>query len=344
LASNEWTVRGALYRDQGGSIDLSPANYVGSLYSGQTLRFTGGPSLSMVTAGGPKPTWQDEIAAGYEREFGRTLTFSGRFLYRDLGGVLEDVSPLSVSDYEAGQPQQLVLANPSAKLNVFGPNVRFFDPQRTYKAMELVMSKRFKANGQVFASYRLSKLSGNYEGLFRSDAGLLAPYMSSSFDFTNSDGRLLDQARTGDLPLDRRHSLKLFGNYQFDTRWLKNLNLGAAWNIESGTPISKYMAHPAYDRPGELLTGDRGALGRTDWTFPVDLHADYTWKVIEGKNLKLVADLFNVFNQKRLIRVDQNFQLERYTANPDFLKPNTANYAYPYQVPFHARLGVRFEF
>jgi hypothetical protein len=335
ITANQQAVRGALYRDQGGSVDLSPANYIGG--SGQTLRFTGRLTNALVVARDPSPGYQDEIAAGYEREFGRTFTFSGRFLWRDLRRVLEDVAPISVSEYEAGVPQQLMLVNPSAKN-------WFFDPERTYKAMELVMTKRFGANWQTFASYRLAKLSGNYEGLFRSDAGLLAPYMSTMFDFANTDGRLLDQARTGVLPLDRRHSLKLFGNYQFTNRWLKNLNVGGAWNIESGTPISRYMAHPAYNIPGEVISGSRGALGRTDWTYPVDIHADYTWKVAEGKNVKFVADLFNLFNQKRLVHVDQNFQLSKFTANPDFLKPNTVNFAYPYQVPFHARLGVRFEF
>lgn len=344
FASPEWTVRGALYRDQGGTIDLSPANYIGNLYSAQALRFTGGPSLPMLIAGDPKPTYQDEITAGYEREFGRTLTFSGRFLWRDLRRAFEDVSTLTVSEYEAGRSQQLALTNPSAKLAVFGPGVRFFDPERTYKAMELVMTKRFATNWQTFASYRLAKLTGNYEGLYPSEAGLLSPLMSTMFDFTNADGRLLDVGRTGVLPLDRRHSLKLFSNYQFTGGWLNNLNVGAAWNIASGTPLTKYMANPAYNIPGVLPVGERGALGRTDWTYPVDLHADYTWKVAENRQVKFVADFFNVFNQKSLVRVDQNFQLDKFTANPDFLKPNTLNFASPYQVPFHARLGIRFEF
>lgn len=335
ITANQQSVRGVLYRDQAGNVDLSPANYLGGPW--QTLRFTGRQTNALIVARDPSPGYQDEITAGYEHQFGRTMTFSGRFVWRDLRRVLDDVAPISVSEYEAGVPQQLLLVNPSAKN-------WFYDPERTYKAMELVVTKRFGANWQTYANYRLAKLEGNYEGLFRTDSGLLAPYMSTMFDFTNTDGRLLDQARTGVLPLDRRHSLKLFGNYQFTDRWLRNLNLGAGWKIESGTPISRYMAHPAYNLPGAVLSGSRGALGRTDWTYPFDLHADYTCKVAEGKNLKFVADFFNLFNQKRVVHVDQNFQLDRFTANPDFLKPNTLNFAYPYQVPFHARLGIRFEF
>jgi hypothetical protein len=345
--SGESWVRGAAYRDTGGTIDLSPANYLG----GATLLFSGAPGMFIAPVGGARAPYQDELTAGYEREFGRTLTFSGRFIRRDLRRVLEDVSPLSLTQFESGMTQRLLLANPSRKLDLFGgpagPDGRpdgFADPRRAYTAMELVASKRFGTNWQTFANYRLSKLTGNYEGLYFAGSGMLAPNLSPLFDFTNTDGRMSDQFRGGVLPLDRRHALKLFTSYQFSEGWLKRLSIGGGWNIESGTPISRYMAHPAYNTPGSLLSGSRGSLGRTGWTYPVDFHADYTWQIAEGKNVKFVADLFNAFNQKTLIRVDQNFQLDKFTPNPDFLKPNTAGFANPYQTPFHARLGVRFEF
>ena len=64
----------------------------------------------------------------------------------------------------------------------------------------------------------------------------------------------------------------------------------------------------------------------------------------ERMRLKFVADLFNITNQTRVLRVDQYSELDGGTPNADFLKPDTINFAYPYQVPFHARLAVRFEF
>src|SRR5207247_6392159 len=125
-----------------------------------------------------------------------------------------DGAPLSMTDYGAGSTQQLLLSNPSANLRQCGAGARFYDPERTYKAMELVANKRFGTHWQTFASYRLSRLSGNYEGLYRSDTGLLTPYTSTAFDFTNSDGRLLDQARTGVLPLERPQPPTRFGLHQ----------------------------------------------------------------------------------------------------------------------------------
>jgi hypothetical protein len=294
---------------------------------------------------------------------------SSRFVYRHLRRIIEDISGINVTQNLAGVPQQYVISNPSASLDIFQnafpchagePNCDagtgftaitnplgadsvpdgFPNPSRIYKAMELIVSKRFSANWQLFANYRLSKLYGNFEGSFRNDNGQQDPNISSMFDFTNSDNKLADQFIPGVLPTDRRHQLKLFTNYQW-----RNLNFGLSWLAQSGTPISKFLAHPVYDNSGEIPSGGRGALGRTGWNFPVDLHADYTVPFGEQKRLKFVADLFNIFNQRKVTRVDQNFELDSTTPNPDFLKPNMLDFPfYPYMTPFHARLAVRFEF
>ena len=79
------------------------------------------------------------------------------------------------------------------------------------------------------------------------------------------------------------------------------------------------MDHPVYQNSGELpicpdLTftcsgGPRGALGRTAWAFPFNAHLDYTWKLTERMRLKFVADMFNLFNQQQIVRVNQNYEV-----------------------------------
>lgn len=371
--SFESSIRGAWYKDQTGTIDLSPANYVGNSIAGQKITTSGGPDALTLVAGGTKSEYQDEVVAGYEHEFGQGFTFSSRFVYRHMRRIIEDVSGINVTQNENGVEQQYVVANPSAKLDIFknafpctatasgcdpstgytagggallsdGISDGFPNPSRVYQAMELMLTKRMSKNWQMFTSYRLAKLWGNFEGSFRNDNGQQDPNISSLFDFTNSDNRLADQFRPGVLPPDRRHQWKLFTNYQFSEGPLKNLNFGGTWNVQTGTPISKLMAHPAYDNAGEIPVGGRGALGRTDATFPLDFHADYTVKVGEKRRVKFVADLFNLFNQKRITRVHQWAELSAGTPNPDFLKPDLNSYSYPYQVPFRARLAIRFEF
>ncbi len=190
----------------------------------------------------------------------------------------------------------------------------FPNPSRIYKSMEIVVSKRFSTNVQFYGSYVLSKLDGNFPGSFRPDNGQTDPNISSLFDFTNSDGLLTGQDTPGVLPTDRRHQFKLFGNYQW-----RGFNFGAGWTPTSGTPITQLMDHPVYQNSGELpicpdLTftcsgGPRGALGRTAWAFPFNAHLDYTWKLTERMRLKFVADMFNLFNQQQIVRVNQNYEV-----------------------------------
>jgi len=364
--SFESGIRGNLYKDQGpGAVpDLSAANFIGG-----TLAQSGGPGNLTFVAGGTKAEYQDEVVGGFEHEFSNSFTFSSRFVYRHMRRIIEDVSGINVTQNNAGVVQQYVVANPSASLDIFknavpctigtkgcDPTTGFTDigsnplgsdgvsdgfpnPYRIYKAMELIISKRFSTNFQVYASYRLSKLYGNFEGSFRNDNGQQDPNISSLFDFTNSDGMLGFQALPGILPANRTHQFKAFSNYQW-----RHFNVGAAWVIQSGTPITKFGAHPAYDNAGEIPLGPRGSVGNTDPTFPLDLHGDYTWKFGEKKSVKFIADLFNVFNQKRVIRVDQFFELNSTTLNPDYLKPDNQVFSYPYQRPFNARLAIRFDF
>ncbi len=310
--SFESSVRGALYNDKGaGSApDLSAANFIGG-----NITPSGGAGNLTFVAGGTRAQYQDEVIGGYEHDFSNNFTFSGRFVYRHIRRIIEDVSGINVTQNLAGVVQQYVVANPSASLDIFknaypcdpgsagcadtgytdigenplgsdGVSDGFPNPSRIYKAMELIVSKRFSTNLQLYANYRLSKLYGNFEGSFRNDNGQQDPNISSLFDFTNSDGRLGYQAIPGVLPPNRTHQFKFFGNYQW-----KAFNFGASWVIQSGTPITNLGAHPAYDNEGEIPLGPRGSLGNTDVTFPIDLHADYTVSLGERMRLKFVADL-----------------------------------------------------
>lgn len=318
-----------------------------------------------VIYGGTKAQYQEEIVAGIERELGSGLVVTARFIHRNLKRILEDISGVTVEANEAGVPQQFVLSNPSAALDIFhnpvpcssGSNCNtedydpgytydsgnlgsdgkpdlFPDPRRVYKAFELAAEKRFGNNWSLMANYRLAKLFGNYEGLFRNDNGQSDPNITSLFDFLYSSA-LGDQFKVGVLPTDRRHIANFYGNYLFRNR----LNLGVGWNVMSGTPLSKFMAHPAYLNAGEVPIGGRGAFGRTPTQNYWDVKTEYTLPLQGDRHkLKLAADLFNVFNRKSITEIDQNAELSAGTENKDFLKPLTAHR------PFYARFSIRLEF
>ena len=375
--SFESSAIGELYKDPGAGAapDLSTANYI----TGGKITLQGGPDALTLINPGTRAQYQDEIVGGYEREFGRGFTFSGRFVYRELKRILEDISGINVTQALAGSNQQYVISNPSASLDIFkngnpctsGPSCDtntgytlgggdlgkdgqadgFSNPSRVYKAMELIVSKRLSSNFQVYASYRLSKLYGNFEGSFRNDNDQSDPNISSLFDFTNTDGLLGYQQAAGILPNNRTHQAKIYSNYAW-----KGFNFGASWLIQSGNPLTALAAHPAYQNAGEIPLQPRGSLGNLPVTFPLDLHADYTRKIGEKRRVKAVVDLFNVGNQTRATAINTFTQLNGGVTNadgspnlttinnPDYLKPGTNVFAYPYQTPFYARMALRFEF
>ena len=368
---------GVFYADPGPGkpANTDPSQFLSSI-SGTTGLTGASPT---IIYGGTGSQYQDEIVGGYEHEFSDSFTVSARFTYRHLLRVLEDEQGTNITQgYDvysypdalaAGAGVPYVIGNPSAKQDIFqnqtrcsGPNSAtcidgwtppngtpgpdgvpdgFPNPSRIYKAMEIVVSRRFSTNFQFYGSYVLSKLYGNYEGNYRADNGQIDPNISSMFDFTNTDGGLNYQYAAGVLPTDRRHQVKLYGTYT-----LGKVNLGLAWNIQSGSPITGYLDHPVYTNAGEIPNGPRGAYGRTPWDFPLNLHADYTLKLGETKALKFGADLFNVMNRSERYYVDQYKELDGSpgTPNPDFLLPTFHEVSTGYAPPFSARLMVRFEF
>jgi len=381
--SFETSVIGAYYKNPGPGAqpDLSPANWCGASTNpcgvgipGGRLSFQGSPDDLTLVAGGTGAEYQDEVVAGYEKEFANKFTFSGRFVYRHMRRIIEDISGINVTQANAGVPQQYVVGNPSATYDIFhnftpctsGPNCDpdtgyndlntpvlgsdgipdgFPNASRIYKSMELVVSRRFSSGLQLFANYTLSKLYGNFQGSFRGDNSQTDPNISSLFDFTNSDGLLSGQFTPGVLPTDRTHQFKFFGNYTW-----KNANFGLSWRITSGSPLSKLLDHPVYLNAGEVPVGQRGTFGRTDTQYPLDFHADYTWKLKERATVKFLADLFDIGNTTWVQYVDQGYELGNSpgTLNPDFFKPGGTNSngqtRDAYTRPFYARLGVRFEF
>ena len=100
----------------------------------------------------------------------------------------------------------------------------------------------------VLASYRYSRLRGNYEGFFREDNGQSDPGITSLYDFPTNDPNFTrsaarssaiaatsaSSAQDGPLPLDRPHQVKISGNYSFNN----GLGIGVGLNLGSGKPLT----------------------------------------------------------------------------------------------------------
>jgi len=221
----------------------------------------------------------------------------------------------------------------------------FPDPIRNYKAVEIELNKRFSNGWQLLTNWRIATLRGNFEGHFRNDNGQTDPGISSLFDFTAGEFNLLgDQFAVGLLNTDRHHIVNIFGNYVLGgsgkdyLKRLHGLNAGFGIHMETGVPVSQFLAHPAYLNPGEVPLGGRGKLGRTPFFAQLDLHFDYPWKLSERARLSLVTDLFNVTNSRRIRTINQFIESTAGQLNPDFKNPAS------YRNPFSLRLGVKLDF
>ncbi len=189
-----------------------------------------------------KMSYISEFIVGIEREILPKTSLGVRYIYRDIGRVLEDEANCPSVGYFLPQTASgacanvsYILTNPSSATQISPAaiaafpafsSVSFADPVHIYKAVEVTLNHRLSNHWSGLASYRWSRLRGNYEGFYRDDNGQSDPGISSLYDFpqndptytsigTPQDGFQGDIRYQGDpngiLPLDRPNQFKLFG-------------------------------------------------------------------------------------------------------------------------------------
>jgi outer membrane receptor protein involved in Fe transport len=384
---NDLAARALSADDGFSRIDYFDANLTRPVPAGfVTQTPTGAPTTTHVILLGTgaddidpnaKLSYTNEVVVGFEREIMPRTTFGVRYVFRNMPRVLEDISDCPMAAYELPQTASVpcgnvyVLTNPSTA-SVVNPqaialypafaNVHFDNPVHKYNAIEFTMNKRGN-NWTGAASYSYSTLRGNFEGFYRDDNGQSDPAISSLYDFptndptyvqfypkTSGDIRLLGDPN-GILPLDRPHKIKLYGNYSF----MNGVNLGVNIRLNSGKPLTPMAANPVYDSEGEIPVAARGTgiqtidgfLTRTPFESQVDLQAAWAYHMAGNRRLTLMADIFNLFNNRQVTSYDQNTELSAGTPNLDFGKPvNSLLSGTPpqYNAPFSMRIGARFEF
>jgi Carboxypeptidase regulatory-like domain len=356
----------------------------GVLAAGATRHFIfagGGASDIDPTS---KSTYQDEFAGGVEFEATRGLNIGARYVHRTIPRVLEDIGSAAFVLYDLGLTGDVLytITNPregypvadSADLTAFGfgngPVGAFEDPVHKYDAIEVTANKSFSNNWALVASYRWSKLKGNFEGFFRNDNGQSDPAITSLFDFPTNDPTYTGIGvplfgYSGDvrylgctlgcdvLPNDRTHQLKLYATYTWS-----NLNLGMGFNFGSGAPLTRLAANPNYYSGGEIPQDPRGTgidtlnenfapngfRTKVDSDIRFDFHTDYTFKFGDQQRLVVMADVFNLFNRQTPINYDNWTEIGGFTPNPDYGSPKQGGGTLSqFATPRQLRIGARFE-
>jgi outer membrane receptor protein involved in Fe transport len=276
-----------------------------------------------------KAQYLDELVIGVEYEVLEDLRVGLSYQNRQLGRVIEDMSPDGASTYFLANPASFSADDEAAligqihqhdndadamsvssvrsqlinRLNAFRYSRKFDPPSRTYNAVQLTATKRFSRSFMLQGSYTYQRDEGNYPGLYAPDHAQLDPNITSQYDLLPHMAN-----RFGPLPYDRPHSFKLDGYYTFDLREKGRVTAGARFRLQSGIPYTAlgYATQTQYG-PLESFLLPRGAGGRTAFQANADLHIAYARKLNAHLELELFFELFNVFNNQTEITVDQDY-------------------------------------
>ena len=309
-----------------------------------------------ITAHELDPMYQDEYILGFQTRLGEHMSGGVRGIYRNLVRAIDDTCDWRlVRDWglENGftesadgvfiAPEDKTAASQMAFLNPGFVGCRLYNPgqdatfsmdvngdgtfeeveldaddlgpkaRRTYKAAEFFFEGSWD---RLFlqGSYTWAKSMGNSEGGVNSNLGQTDTGTTIDFDYPE-----LMIGSYGYLPNDRRHSLKLFGNFDINEQW----SIGANLLVQSGRPVSclgvygddptgyQNRYYSCSDEAGTPVvspgTGGgvrdngedvipRGSYARTPWMRNLDLNVAFKPRFGDGK-LTLKMDVFNVFNE-----------------------------------------------
>ena len=276
-----------------------------------------------------KPMYQDEFILGTQFQLTDSLSAGVRMIKRDLKSTLEDVAidaalneyaaANGYEDFEAGGFDYYVLTNPGSGMKVdidmdgdgvpetvelTAEQLGYPKSTRKYSAVEFFFERAWDGVWFLQGSYTWSRSHGNNEGYVRSDNGQTDAGLTTLFDQPG----LLDGA-SGFLPNDRRHTVKVFGAWQFAQEWKASAN--ASWS--TGRPINCFGNHPTDEFAAEYgsesfycggVLVPRGTVGRTDNVFNLDLGLEYRpqWA---SKRLALGFKANNVLNRHSVVEVNE---------------------------------------
>lgn len=221
--------------------------------------------------------------------------------------------------------------------------------KRTYKAVEFF----FEGHWDKFfvqGSYTWSKSSGTFEGGVKSDIGQDDTGTTQDFDYPE-----LQMGAAGYLPNDRRHSFKLFGNYEINDEWSAGFNflvqsgrpqscLGIYGDDPTGYRNSYFSCDTGLGVPSwggrvnnGTTQGNRGDYGRTPWMRNLDLNMAYSPNWAKGLTMKV--DVFNVLNEHTPLSV-----WERGESRTGLPMYDTHLIPTSFQSPRSVRFMVQYEF
>jgi hypothetical protein len=233
----------------------------------------------------------DEVVAGAEYEVLPNARVGINYTYRNLVRTVEDMSNDDGNTYFIGNPGE-------------GIGDTFPKAKRTYHGVTVSFTKTFSDLWQAQASYTWSRLTGNYDGLYRPEDGQLDPNLNSTFDLK---ALLLNQ--DGNLSADITHTIKLFAAKEWPVLPTFSVTTGLSFTANSGPPIN-YLGAQVFYGPGQAYILERGSGGRLPWVTSLDARVSLNFRISKDSTVIASFEGFNLFNSQRPLTVDQNYTFD----------------------------------
>lgn len=288
--------------------------------------------LDINTFGGIDPNLkamrQSEFSLNFERDLGRNMVFSARYVRKNVDHAIEDVGVLNPEGSEI-----YIIGNPGEGLVsqfLGSQDLQSLKPKRLYNALEFRLDRRFANSFYFNLNYTYSRLTGNYAGLASSDEsyetadGRNSPNVNRNFDLPVAGYTVSGGPDNGKLATDRPHVVKFSGAYslnwdRFGYRTNSNTTEFQVFStLQSGTPLTTRVDVLGI---GTVVLDRRGDLGRTEMYSQTDFALRHRMRFGNDNRFTLVfeTDILNLFNQKNELSRNQSISLDSFDiTDPDF--------------------------
>ena len=264
----------------------------------------------------------DEWTAGIERELTKDVRLSVTGVWRQdkniQGSVYPDArwEPTEVENGVTGQPITVYnwanqeesettprLTNPDgfAYLDPDGNVLGRARAERKYKALMLMLDKRFSDRWQGRISYVLSKAEGSIDNSGANTFGASTVFQTPTRALINAYGRPV---------YDRTHEVKVYGTWQIPKI---EVGLNAYYRFLSGTNWTPYQRYSSRLLNYPLSSGRQPLLEprgnrQLDNESYLDLRIEKTFKVGAGSDrIAVYADVQNLFNAGTVIDANERY-------------------------------------
>ncbi len=196
---------------------------------------------------------------------------------------------------------------------------------RTYQAVQFTANKRFARRWFFAGSYTLSRLRGNYVGLYDADNDQRNPNQSTQYD---APGIMVN--RNGPLPNDRPHLIRLDGYYT-QPFGHSSLTAGLGFCRPFGSAVERLGRLRV---PGQTTThtssradpwAERPLSRVSICTSPIGAACSASCPP------RSFFDIFNLFNQRTVLTQDQEYTADQVTPIPCGTKADLNNLPPPAQ-------------